>query len=198
MGFEAGDLNLLCFEMQTDPPVSAQDHFSLNRWWQPHTKAGANPEAGAQELTWKTLGTQLCARRRPHLPSPRGLRKRPGQAVCLDKEMSALPYANVCVFYLFLLILHTPISEISVLFRGSHLQFSVPFAKLQVSRMQVPRGARGGSMFMALNGISCGRCFREEESLIFYFLPCKYVVQVFCLNVTTPTLAISAIFLDCR
>jgi len=38
----------------------------------------------------------------------------------------------------------------------------------------------------------------EEESLIFYFLPCKYVVQVFCLNVTTPMLAISAIFLDCR
>lgn len=70
MGFETGDLNLLCFEMQTDPAVSAQDHSSLNGWWQPHTKARADPGAGAQELTCKTPGTQLCARQPPHPHHP--------------------------------------------------------------------------------------------------------------------------------
>lgn len=116
----------------------------LSEWVMAATYQSQGRSGGrrAQELTCRTPGTQLCARQPPHLPPPRGRRKRRGQAVCLDKDMSALPYANVCVFYLFLQILH-PYLRSLLLLCGSHFQFAV----CQVAGKQDASGQRNKRWF---------------------------------------------------
>lgn len=144
----------------------------LSEWVMAATYQSQGRSGGrrAQELTCKTPGTQLCARQPPHPHHPVAAGSVGARLFALIRTCQRCRM-QMCVYFIYFYKSYTHIWDLCFYSVGA--TFSLQFAKLQVSRMQVARGTRGDSVCMALNGFSCGRCFREAESLI-YFLFCKY------------------------